>query len=433
MITLFVFLGCFFGLAIFFRVPVGFSLGIGALAAFLYADLPLLNASSSTFSALDSIPYLAIPFFILAGYLMEFSGISGSLINLIEVLLGKVKGALGLVTIFACAAFGVLTGSALATISAIGSIVTPRMSESGYRRSYIGALLAATCFLGILIPPSVPGILYALSSGTSVTKVWLSTVGPAFVFMLGYGIINYWRAGKFTAVNKEKVPAAVFMKQFGFSLYRAVPALLMPIIIFGGIYGGICTATEAGALSAVYGIGYYLIYKFAVKGNVTNNLYGIFLTSAATTAVIGLLMIFANVGSRAITLSGVSDLVGTWIVDNIHSAGAFLLVVNVIYLIMGTFLDINCALLLMTPLLLPAAKAFGIDPVHFGAITLVNLSVGFMTPPFANGIFMACKITKADFVDIVKDIWPFIAVGLIVIVITTYMPGISMYIVNFTS
>ena len=428
--VLFIFLATFFGLAIIFRVPIAFSLGSGAIASFLYAGLPLLNAASSTFSALDSIPLLAIPFFILAGYIMEYSGISESLLNMIESWVGKVRGSMGVVTILACAAFGVLTGSALATISAIGSLMSPKMLKLGYKRDYIGALLASTCFLGILIPPSVPGILYALAAGQSVTKVWISTVGPAFIFMALYAIINHRRAGRFMEVNNEKFVAKTFVKNIAVTTYRAIPALIMPIIIFGGIYGGICTATEAGALSVGYGFIYLFVVKFIIKDKVEASIYKILLKSAIATATIGAIMIFANVASRAITLSGVSNLVATWISTNIASKNMFLLIVNNIYLIMGTFLDINSSLLLMTPLLLPAALKYGIDPVHFGAITLINLSVGFMTPPFANGIFMASKITGADFVDVVKEIWPFILAGIVVIILTTYFPSLSMYFVN---
>ncbi len=428
--TLFVFLLTFFFLALACKVPVAFSMGIAAVACFLYANLPVINMAQGAFTALDSIPFLAIPFFMLAGSLMEYSGISKSLLDLIDSIFGRVRGSLGVVVIMSSAAFGVLTGSALATISAIGKIVSPEMEAQGYRRGYTGALLAATCFLGILIPPSVPGILYALAANVPVTGVWLSTVGPAILFAVAYCVINYWRHGR----REERALAGrapgAFWGHFGKTIYRAIPALLMPIIIFGGIYGGICTATEAGALSAVYGILFYTLRKVLNLGETSGSMRDILLASAVSTVVIAAIMIFANVSSRAITLSGVSNIVAVWVGENISSPTVFLLIVNVIYLIMGTFLDINCALLLMTPLLLPAAKNMGIDPVHFGAITLVNLSVGFMTPPFANGIFMAAKITGASFVEVVREIWPFIAVGIAITLVTTYFPSVSLVFVK---
>ena len=428
--TLFIFLLTFFFLALAVKVPVAFSMGIAATACFLYGNLPVINMAQGAFTTLDSIPFLAIPFFMLAGSLMEYSGISKSLLNLIDFFFGRVRGSLGVVAIMSSAAFGVLTGSALATISAIGKIVAPEMTAQGYRKGYIGALLAATCFLGILIPPSVPGILYALAANVPVTAVWLSTIGPGILFALAYCVINYWQHGRFEKPAGAKYAPGKAIENLGKIAYRAIPALLMPVIIFGGIYGGICTATEAGALSAVYGIFYYMLRKTLKLGETTGTMRQILLASAVSTVVIAAIMIFANVGSRAITLSGVSNIVAVWVGENISSPVVFLLMVNVIYLIMGTFLDINCALLLMTPLLLPAAKGLGIDPVHFGAITLVNLSVGFMTPPFANGIFMAAKITGASFVDIVKEIWLFIAVGLVITLITTYIPAVSLIFVR---
>ena len=432
MAALFVFLGTFFILAIAVKIPVGFSLGIGAVTTFLFANLPTVNMAQGAFSALDSTSYLAIPFFMIAGTLMEFSGISASLLNLVEAFIGRVKGALGIVTIVTSALFGVLTGSAMATISAIGRIVSPIMKERGYRPSYIAALLASTCFLGILIPPSVPGIMYALAASESVTKVWMSTIGPGLLFVLGYCIVNYIRHGRFEVINTEKVSFNEALANVGKRLVEAIPALLMPIIIFGGIYGGICTATEAGAISCIYGIIYFVVKKLAIKGSIGKDvtLWKIFAISGVSTVVITFVMIFANVATRAITLSGVTNTVSTWVVENISSPYVFLLLVNVIYLIMGTFLDINCSLLLMTPLLLPAARQLGIDPIHVGAITLVNLSVGFMTPPFANGIFMSAKIVGVNFAAIVKEIWPFLIVGLIVIGITTYVPWVSLVFVG---
>jgi len=431
MTALVVFLAVFFILAILVKIPVGFALGIGASATFLYASLPVTNMAQGAFSALDSTSYLAIPFFMIAGTLMEYSGISQSLLDLVQAIFGKIKGALGVVTIVTSALFGVLTGSALATISAIGRLVTPVMKKRGYRPAYIAALLAATCFLGILIPPSVPGIMYALAASTSVTDIWMSTIGPGLLFVLGYCFVNYIRHGRFEVINHEKTNFQQVCMNLGRQFFRAIPALLMPVIIFGGIYGGICTATEAGAVSCVYGLIYYLVKKIFMRGSISKdiNLYKILLISAVTTCVITMVMIFANVSTRAITLSGVTNMVSDWVVENFNNRYMFLLLVNIIYLIMGTFLDINCSLLLMTPLLLPAAKALGIDPIHFGAITLVNLSVGFMTPPFANGIFMAAKIVDVNFIDVIKEIWPFLVVGLAVIFLTTYVPAVSLLFV----
>jgi len=427
---LFIFLGVFFVLALLGKIPVAFSMGIASVVTFLYARLPVINMAQAAFSTLDTLPFLAVPFFILSGTIMEYTGISKSLLDMIDSIIGRIKGSIGVLTIVGSAAFGILTGSAMATISAIGKVMAPGMISKGYKKGYIGALLASTSFLGFLIPPSIPGILYAMASSTSVAKVWLSTIGPAILFVVAYSIINYLRYGRYENEIYKRITINKYIKNMGIKIFYATPALLMPIIIFGGIYGGVTTATEAGSLSVVYGMTYYIVKKIFNRNKMSGNLWQIFLTSASVTASIVVIMIFANVSSRAITLSGLSNEVATWAVSNFHNPVIFLLVVNVIYFIMGTFLDINCSLLLMTPLLLPVATVFGIDPVHFGAITIVNLSVGLMTPPFALGIFMGCKVAETNFVDVVREIWPFIISGIVITLLTTYIEIIPMFFVR---
>ena len=260
--ALLVFLISFMIVAVFFKMPVSFALGTSSLLVLAYGGLSLTPVPQFAFSGLDSFALLAIPFYIFAGVLMEYSGISKMLIDWVKSFVGRVRGATGVITTCACMAFGVLTGSAMATISAIGKMMSPEMDKEGYPRGYTSALLAATCFLGILIPPSVPGIMYALASGAKISEVWMSTIGPAFIFAAGYFIINYVRIGRHqTKPEKLEIHFADHAKEIGRSTIYAIPALLMPIIIYGSIYGGICTVTEAGAVSCVYGI----IYFFALK------------------------------------------------------------------------------------------------------------------------------------------------------------------------
>ncbi|MGI6686218.1 MAG: TRAP transporter large permease [Bacillota bacterium] len=426
--ALVLFLGVFLGVSIILKVPVAFGMGLGTIAVFFYRDLPLLNIAQASFAYLDSFPLLAIPFFLLAGTLMEFSGISRSLLDMVDAFVGKVRGSIGAVTILGSMAFGVLTGSAMATISAIGKIMVPEMVSKGYPRDFCAAILASTCFLGILIPPSIPGIFYGLASGQKISEVWLSTLIPGILFGIGYCIVNYFFQGRKQSVG-EKVAFAEYLRNCGTKTKGASAALVMPIIIFGGIYGGICTPTEAGALSAVYGVLYYIVKKrFRKNSEVGSTLWNITLSTAHLTGVVLILCIFAAVSGRAITLSGVSEQLSLFVMDNVSSPIQFLLIVNLLYLFMGTFIDINSSILLMTPLLMPSVVAMGIDPIHFGAISLVNLSVGYMTPPFATGIFLASKIANAEFTSVVKRIWPFIAVGLITVAITTYFPPIAIYI-----
>jgi len=421
-------------IAVLFKMPVSYALGASSLLVLAFAGKNVITVAQYSFSSLDSFALLAIPFYIFAGFLMEYSGISRMLIDWIKAFVGRVRGATGIITICACMAFGVLTGSAMATISAIGKIMAPEMEKENYPRDYISAMLAATCFLGILIPPSVPGIMYALVSGCKISEVWMATIGPAFVFAVGYFLINYLRIGRHIP-KPEKTNIAFNQKagEIARNTVRAFPALLMPIIIYGCIYGGICTVTEAGALSAVYGILYFVIVKLMKKRDINVSLWKCCAIAGASTAVIGLLNAFSCVAGKAMTLTGISNFLAAAITGHISTRLGFLIMINILFLFMGTFMDINATILIMTPLLLPVALTYGITPVHFGTILIVNMCVGFLTPPFAVGIFVSSKIANASFGGTVREAVPFMLVGLVAIIITTAFPGYVNLFVNLLS
>ena len=428
--ALLIFILSFLFFAMICKMPVAYGLGAASLLTFAACHLNTITVGQAAFNSLDSFSFLAIPFYIYAGTIMEHSGISKTLIDWIQGIIGRVRGALGIICTVACMAFGVLTGSAMATISAIGKVMAPEMEKHNYPRGYTSALLAATCFLGILIPPSVPGIMYALSSGQKISDVWMVTIGPAILFAIGYIIINYFRIGRHEdKAAMVKMTAGEYFSNLGSSTLRAIPAILMPVIIYGCIYGGICTPTEAGALSAVYGIVYWGLIKVFTKKKTTATFWKVAVLSGSATAAIGILNAFAGVSGKALTLAGVSSFLSSAVTSNISSRVGFLILVNVLFLFMGMFMDINATILIMTPLLLPVAETYGITPIHFGAIILVNMCVGFMTPPFAAGIFVSTRITGATFGETLKEIWPFIIVGLVVIAITTFCPGFLMLFV----
>ena len=431
--ALVLFICMFFVFSMFLRMPVAHGLGAASLMVFLVCGLNTVTVAQSAVSSLDSFSFLAIPFYIYAGTIMEYSGISKTLIDWIQGIIGKIKGSLGIVCILTSMAFGVLTGSAMATISAIGKIMAPEMERANYPKGYTSALLSATCFLGILIPPSVPGIMYALSAGQKISDVWMVTVGPALVFAVGYVIINYVKIGRSKTINTIQIVNKAgenYFKNLEDRTIRAIPALLMPVIIYGCIYGGVCTPTEAGALSAVYGILYWFFAKVILKKQMGASFLKVAAISGSSTAVIGLLNAYAGVSGRALTLAGVSGYLSGLVTANITSKIGFLILVNILFLFMGTFMDINATILIMTPLLLPAAESVGITAIHFGAMILVNMCVGFMTPPFAAGIFVACKITGATFGETVKEVLPFIGVGIVAIIITAFCPSYLMFFVN---
>ena len=358
------------------------------------------------------------------------------LIDWVKSFVGRVRGATGIITTCACMAFGVLTGSAMATISAIGKMMVPELEKEGYPHGYSSALLAATCFLGILIPPECPRQSCMRWPPEQDHPRMDVHHRPCFYFSpLAILSSTISRIGRHQA-RPEKlnfIPQPNLLEIGKVPLFTPSPALLMPIIIYGCIYGGLCTVTEAGAVSCVYGILYFFILKIIDKKKIQITFWRCCAIAGASTAVIGLLNAFSAVAGKVMTLAGISNFLSNLITENISSRVGFLLMINVIFLFMGTFMDINATILIMTPLLLPVAQTYGIDPIHFGAIMLVNMCVGFLTPPFAVGIFVSTKIAHSTFGDTVREAVPFIGVGLIAIVITTFCPEYINFFVNLFS
>jgi C4-dicarboxylate transporter DctM subunit len=435
MLYLAIFLLFFLGLAMFVKVPVGYAIGAATLAVILAAGLKPETMGTVAYSGLDSFPLLSVPLFIYAGAIMQHSGIAHSLIGFIDSIVGRIRGSLGAVTILTSAAFGVLTGSCMATISCIGGIMIPEMKKKGYTDSYCAALAAASSFLGILIPPSVPGIMYGLCAGASISAVWLSTVGPAILCIIFFMTINYYKQGRKEEKDTSPLTFSLYMGNVGKSFVRSIPALIMPVIIFGGIYGGIFTATEAGAAAVAYGLLFYLVKFLNPKwrGHLDSSFYKMTVDSAISTATICILIGFSNMSGRVISMIGIAEAIKSFVTTYIGSKVVFLIFANIIFLICGMLIDINAAILLIVPLLLPTATAMGIDTIHFGAIILVNLSIGFITPPFCSSVFMAQKLSGARYVEIVKDVMPFVLASLIVVILTTYVPAISTFIPNLAA
>jgi C4-dicarboxylate transporter DctM subunit len=316
----------------------------------------------------------------------------------------------------------------MATISAIGNVMIPEMLKRGYSRAYAAAVVASSCFLGILIPPSVPGILFGLCAGVNISDIWLCTVGPGILIGVLYCVANYFIRKRHEKQSPEPFVASKYIANVVSSTQNAIGALLMPIIIFGGIYGGIFTPTEAGAVAAVYGLVYFVLKIIFKIGKIEISLWKLTIDSAVSTAAISMLLVFSNTAGRVVSLIGVSDVLAGFVIENFHSTGIFLLILNIIFLFLGMIIDINGAVMIMVPLLMPSVHALGIDPVHFGGIVLVNLSIGFITPPFAISIFVACKIANAPFGAVVKECIPYILIGLVAIVITTYVPPIALFL-----
>ena len=427
----FLFLIMFIGTCFLLKVNVAFGVGIGCVTLLIfghYANTPFLQAS---FSAMDSFPFLAVPTFILAGVLMEHSGISSALIDWCDSIMGKVRGSVGAVTTLACMAFGLLTGSATATLSAIGKIMIEEMAKRGYKKSYAAALAASTSFLGILIPPSTPGILYALTAGLSITKVWMATVVPGLAIGFGTIFLNWWIVGR-KEPKKEIAGGGGFrgyIVNLGHQTWNSLAALIMPIIIFGGIYSGIFTPTEAGAVCVVYGTIFYFIkfYKNKKQGKTFKQILD---DSTVQTASIGLLIAMSLSAGRVITMCGVSEALTDWMLAHVHSKWTFLILYNVVLLLFGMFLNQNATILSLTPLLLETAEAYGISAMEFGTIMLVACCYGGLTPPFATYNFIAAGLSGESFGSVTKQSLPFLALGYIIIIIMCVFPATYMWLPN---
>ncbi|MBD9198852.1 MAG: TRAP transporter large permease [Clostridiales bacterium] len=426
--VLLVFLLIFLGTSLLFRMPVGFSIGLGGVAVFMIYGFSTTAMAQSAFYGTNSFSLLAIPFFLFAGAVMEYSGISKSIFSFVDSFVGRVRASTGTVAIFACAAFGALTGSTQATIASISKIVFPEMDKRGYEPAYQAALLASAGFLGVLIPPSMTGIVYATASNISISDAWLSTLLPGLLIATLYAIVNYFHRRKVEPKNTEPFKVGPYVKNIGVSTKNAVWALMMPVIIFGGIYGGIFTATEAGAISALYGLGYYLIRKRTHPEAVSGNVNDMLKFTINLTGIIMFIMTTANIACKAIAFSGISQQLVTWMTTHIESPIVFMLIVNVLFIVCGMFIDSNAAILLFVPLLTPIADAYGIDQVQMAGIILVNLCVGAISPPFCINVFVTTKLKRVQFTEVIHYIWPYLFCCVFVLLLMCFFPGLSTWL-----
>ena len=415
----------------FLKVPVGFSILMGGLAGYTVGNIPFNTWPAALFAGLDSFPLLAIPAFFLAGDLMASGGISQAIVDFINAIVGRIRGALGCVLVITCALFGAITGSSVATVSAVGNILKDPMLKAGYDKKYFTALISASGFLGTLIPPSIPGIMYALVANQKVTDVWMSTVGPGILLTILYCVVNYFMCGR----KLPKVDTPFHIGEFGKGVAKATPkalvAFIMPAIIFGGVYGGAFTATEAGAVAVVYGVlAGWVIYPLLFKMRPDERLVKTVRKSAMSSLTIALLICTATIIGRMVALGGITKTITSFMMNVTDSKVVFLLICNVLLILVGMFLETNTGILLFCPILCPIAQAYGIDLVHFGAMLLLNLEIGLCTPPFAANLFVACKLTKVSIDEILKDMIPFFVVCIPVLLLTTFWEPFALFIPN---
>lgn len=400
-------------------ISVAVSIGLSALLGVWLSDVSMLISVKEIFASINKFPLAAIPFFILAGNLMETGGISRRLVEFAKSIVGGVQGGLAATCVLTCMIFASVSGSSVATTFAIGSILIPALIRHGYPVGYAAALQATSAELGVIIPPSIPMIIYGVSAEVSIGELFIAGFGPGLFIslVLMIFVIVFARLKGYGLRDHEgRLPFLVATRQAAF-------ALLMPVIILGGIYGGVFTPTEA-SVAAVF---YALIVGGLIHREITvRDLAAILRKSAVSSSII--LFIIANAGlfSYLLTRAGIPDQIGEFLRATLHSPADFLLGVNIALFLIGMFIETSAAIIVLGPILAPVAASFGIDPVHFGLIMVVNLALGMITPPFGVNLFAACTVAKISLDVIVRYLAAFVAVIFACLMVITYVPQLSL-------
>ncbi len=423
MTILYMFLGLI--LLILINVPVAIALGVvGAVAIFLsYGELALPNIGMVMYDGTTSFPLIAIPLFILAGAIMNASSISRRLIDLASAMLGFIRGGLSMVTIGASIFFAEISGSAVAGVSAIGSIMIPAMRSKGYSKEFSAALSSSAASLAIILPPSIPMILYAVMSGESVVKMFVAGIFPGLLGALGLACMCYYLARRHGFPSEGRFQAKRLWEAFK----GAIWALSIPVIILGGIFGGIVTATEGAALAVVVAI---FISAVVYREFTLATFYKACLDAGVQTAVVMLLVASSAVVGLYLTETQLPQQLASSIGELTNNKYVILALLNIIFLILGMFLHSAAAIILVVPIVLPLVLAVGIDPIHFGLIVTLNLAIGQQTPPVASVLIASCSIAKADIWATTRtNLW-FLGVLVLILLINTYVPAFAMALVN---
>lgn len=414
-------------LCLLIGVPIAISLGVSALVAIYFGTtLQLDIITQKAFTSLDSFPLLAIPFFMLAGILMGKGGVSKRLLNLATSIVGWITGGLSLVTIVACMFFAAISGSGPATVAAIGGFMIPAMIGRKYDGGFAGAVTAAAGSIGVIIPPSIPFVLYGVIGSVSVGSMFLAGIIPGILIGVTLMITSY-------IISKKRNYRPDENKDFSFievlkAINDAKWALLIPIIILGGIYGGIFSPTEAAVVATVYAlfIGMF-VYKELDFKSVYDSFLEAVIINATTMIIIGLSVSVAYF----MTLEQIPNDIATFLTSLSDSPIVILLAINVLLFMVGMFIDTISALVVLTPILLPIVTTVGVDPIHFGVILVANLAIGFVTPPLGVNLFVASSVGNVKFEKIVSAIIPFIISMIICILVITFFPALSLWLPSF--
>ena len=429
MSTLIVFI--VFTICILIAIPISISLGIVSILPSIIE--PSFTASGqfivrSMVSGLDSFPLLAVPMFILSGVIMARGGISQKIFNVFVYFLGKIKSGIPCAVIITCLFYGAISGSGPATVAAVGSMTIPILVNLGYNKTFATSIVATAGGLGVIIPPSIPYIMYGMASGESVSKLFLAGIIPGIlvaILLMIYAVYYCIKNGE----DQEKINCEV-SKLRNKGLIRILKegfwALLTPIIILGCIYSGVASPTEAAAISVFYAL---FVSLFAYKTIKIKDIWSILIDSIKTFAPILFILASSVAFSRVLTLMQVPQIISEWILGNISNKIIILIVINIFLLIVGMVMDTTPAILILTPILLPITTSVGIDSIHFGIIMVVNLAIGFITPPIGINLFVASSLVDIPVFEIAKCVLPLIGYFILALLLITFIPGLSLCLI----
>ncbi len=414
-------LSSLFVIGILSGMPIAFTLGVAALACFLYEGIPPSVAFQQITSGMNIFSLLAIPFFIFAGEVMQHGGIALRIVNLASALVGRVRGGLGVVNVFSNMLFGGISGSAVADASALGSVMIPAMKQKGYHTDYAVNVTITASIAGIMIPPSHNMVLYSLAAGggISISKLFLAGVVPGVIMCVCLAIAAY------AVAVRRGYPAEPFegWRKAMRTAISAFPGLFTAVIILGGVLGGVFTVTESAAVGAIYAL---LVTLFVYRSLDWSAFRQVLYTSVRTTAMVFLLVGTATAFGYVLALYQVPMKVGELIGAISTTPWVVFLLINIVFLILGCVMDMGALILICTPIFLPIALKMGMDPIQFGMVMMMNLGMGLTTPPVGGCLFVGCAIGRIRMEEVVKTIWPFYAAILVALMLTTYVPAVSL-------
>ena len=403
-------------------MPVSISLGLTVLTfLFFFTDVPLESVALKLFTGIEKFEIMAIPFFVLAGNFLTHGGVARRMIDFATAMVGHLRGGLGISSVFACALFAAVSGSSPATVVAIGSIMIPAMMKAGYPKPFGAGAVASAGGLGVLIPPSIVMVMYAVSTNSSIGALFMAGVIPGLLCAFMLGFTTWWVARKGDFPREPKRSFADVWVAFR----RAIWGLALIIVVMGGIYSGMFTPTEAAAMSAVYA---FFIAIFVYKDLKLSDVPKVLLNSANMSAMLLYIITNAVLFSFILTNEHIPQGIAQWIMDSGMGMIGFLIAVNILLLVLGSFMEPSSVILITAPILFPIAMTLGIDPIHFGIMITVNMEIGLITPPVGLNLYVASGISKLGLTAMAKAVWPWLVTMLVFLMLITYVPIISTWL-----